>query len=217
MDTVNKTVLVHSCHVQPAVIPRDLVVSGDLYVGEMGVHISRQEYYSPLPKSCRCKRRVSSAEATQFVSYGWAVWILQFRRRKGEVVLNDEVEKKIMMPVVRSRVPRVDLISRADIERAYIGSEKKTRHFVFNPIKQKFVRVQVVPEGMTKREWMMEAEEEVKFERRIRKQYQQYIDDCHQVTLDARFALMVPFIPDPFEGRTIFSFSPEMRTAGGHV
>lgn len=227
MENVHNLVKVHSCRVQPALIPRDCVESGALYVGELGVHLAQQNYYSPLPRSCRCRRYVSSQEATEFVSYGWAVWVLQFRRRKGEVVLNDEVDKKILMPVLKNKVPRVDMISRADIERSIIGSEKKSRHYMFNPIKKKFVRINVVPENMSKQDWLDEAAEEVKFERRIRKEFSQYISECHNVTLEARAKLIVNFRDDPWAmydkkgelcaGPALFPFGPDMRTAGGHV
>ena len=209
---VKRSVLVHSCNVKKDGKFRDILVTGDLYVGELGVSLEQQKMYYALPKSCRCKRRVTSWEATSFVAQGWAVWILQFKKRKGEVVLNDEVSTKIWMPVVRERVPRVDLISRADIERAFIGSEKKTKHTKFNHITQRFETVKEPPEGFTAKQWATDEAEEVNFERRIRRQYRKYIEECHKVAMDARAELIVPFRPDPFEGRTIFGFGSNQQT-----
>lgn len=209
---VKRSVAVHSCHVRKDGKFRDTLITGDLYVGELGVSIEQQSMYYPLPKSCRCKRRVSVAEATSFVAQGWAVWILQFKRKRGEVVLNDEVSTKIWMPVVRERVPRVDLISRADIERATIGSDKLSQHSKFNPVTNRFEPIKEPPIGVTAKEWAEDAAEEVNFERRIRRQYRRYIEACHQVTMDARAELMAPFRPDPFEGRTIFSFGKCQQT-----
>lgn len=212
-----KSVLVHSCRIRKEKgAPRDCLVSGYLYVGELGIKIGDQSWYYPLPESCRCKRRVSVAEATEFEARGWAVWILQFKRRKGEVVLNDEVSTKIWMPVVRERVPRVDLISRADVERAYIGSERKSSHYKYFPVLKMHLVVQGAPEGKTLKEWLKEAEEEKNFEARIRRQFYRYIEDCHELTMDFRAKLLVPFQPDPFEGRVLFPFSPDQRTMGGH-
>lgn len=207
-----KNVLVHSCRVKPNGRPRDLLIPGEKYVGELGVKIGDQEWYYPLLSSCRCKRYVSVADATEFEAQGWAVWILQFKRKKGEIVLNDEVSTKIWMPVVRERVPRVDMISRSDIERAYVGSEKVSAHHKYNPITRKFMVVRTVPEDKTLKEWLAEAQKEEKFERHIRSQFQEYIEECHSVTLNARAELMVPFSPDPFEGRCLFPFAKDQRT-----
>ncbi|MDA4129167.1 MAG: hypothetical protein OK457_00195 [Thaumarchaeota archaeon] len=200
---VNKSVLVHSCRLQPRSLTRDLVVSGDLYVGELGINLAQQEGYRALPKSCRCKRYVTVAQATEFEAQGWAAWIVQFKRKKGEVVLNTDVSMKLYMPVLRERVPRVDLISRADIERAYIGSEKISAHYKYNPTTQRYTVVRIFPEGSSAKEWMAEADVEVRFERRIRKQFKRYIEECHNITMSFRQQLIVPFKPDPFEGRPL--------------
>lgn len=214
--TITKNILAHSCRIKKDGRPRDLVVSGERYVGELGVNLAEQEWYYALPKKCRCKRYVSVAEATEFVASGWAVWILRFKRVRGEVRLNESGgEDQIWIRVVRERVPRVDLISRADIERSVLGSEKKSKHYRYNREKQRYEVITEVPEGYTKKQWMEDAENEVKFERRIRKQYSQYIQQCHDLTLGFRSRLVVPFQPDPFEGRTLFSFSKDERTVGG--
>ena len=60
------------------------------------------------------------------------------------------------------------------------------------------------PEGMTTADWLMGLEEEVRMERQFRKRFKQYIEECHQITLEARAELMAPFRPDPFEGRPLF-------------
>lgn len=212
-----RNILVHSCRVKRDGCPRYAVISGDLYVGELGKGLEEQSWYHPLPKSCRCKRYIGVDEATEYVGRGWAVWILQFKRKKGEVILNEEVSTKVWMPVVRERVPRVDLISRADIERSVIGSEQKSRHYKFNPVSKRFEIIKEVPEGMTEKEWIKDATDEINFERRIRKQYTRYINECYKVAMDARAELIVPFRPDPFEGRTLFPFNVDQRTQGGHL
>jgi hypothetical protein len=214
--SLNKSVQVHSCRINKKDrYPRKLLVSGDLYIGDLGVGIGEQEWYYPLPKSCRCKRYVTVGEATEFVEQGRAVWILQFRRRKGEVVLNEEVSTKIWLRVEEPRVPRVDMISKADVERAFIGSERKSAHYIFNPIKKKFVTVRTLPKGFTAKDWAEEAEEENKFEKNHKERFIRYIEDCHDISMGFRAQLMVPFSPDPFEGRVLFPFGPETRTFGG--
>ena len=214
---MSKPILVHSCTIKKDGCPRDLVISGNAYVGELGVSLDNQGWYYPLPSSCRCKRRVSAADATEWVGRGWAVWILQFKRRKGEVVLNDEVSTKIWMPVERSRVQRVDLISRSDVERAYIGSEKKSKHYKYNRDLKRYVSIRTIPEGMNVKQWHDDEKQEVKFEKRIRSQYSDYIEEVHELYMGFRAKLIVPFIPDPFEGRCLFSFNSDQRTVGGYA
>jgi len=164
--------------------------------------------YLKLPNRCRCRKFITYYRADEAVASGKAMRTFKLLARG---IVKDE--NQIWMPIVRERVPRVDLISRADIERAYIGSEKKSKHFKFNRITNRYEVVQA-PEGITVMEWSMRAEEEVRFERKIRKQFKQYIADCHAVTMNARAALIVPFREDPFEGRTIFAFGPEQQTSG---
>lgn len=197
------SILVHSCTLKKdKLCPRHVVVSGTPYVGELGRNLEHQEWYCPLPKKCRCRRFITVAEATEFVLSGQAVWILQFKHRKGEVVLNDDAINKIWMRVEREKVPRVDLITRADIERSIIGSERKSKHYQFNQKTRRFENIQKMP-GFTVKEWTEDALKEAKFEKRIRDQYSKYIEECHLVTLNARIALKAPFRPDPFEGRSI--------------
>jgi hypothetical protein len=183
-------------------------------VGELGVGLAEQGWYYPLPAKCRCKRMISTSEATEFVGRGWGVWILQFKRRKGEVVLNDVVSTKIWMPVERARVPRVDLISRSDVERAYTGSEQESKHFVYNRDLQKYIVVPR-PEGVTEKQWLADAKKEVDFENRIQKQYSDYIEQVHDLYMSFRAELIVPFRPDPFLGRVLFPFQKDLRTEGG--
>jgi hypothetical protein len=42
------------------------------------------------------------------------------------------------------------------------------------------------------------------------------IEETHRMLLKARVNLIVPFRPDPFEGRVLFPFGPDERTVGGH-
>jgi len=186
-------------------IVRDLLIPGEKYVGELGVNIENQSFYYQLPKTCRCRRYITVSTATEYVQTGRAVWLL--KKHKDAVIPDDH----IWMPVLRERVPRVDLVTRSDIERAFTGSERKSRHWVYNRLSRRYVRVQTVPEGLTKAEWQREAEEEVKFERRIRSQYKNYIDEVHNLYMENRAKLIVPFRPDPFEGRCLF-FSADQRT-----
>ena len=194
-------VLAHACRLCE-LVHRDKLEAHRRYIGEK--NIEAQIWYAPLPKRCRCRWFITLHQADDLVGNGEALWVL---KTENGALVQDETQ--IYMPR-RVRVPRVDLISRADIERAYIGSENKCRHHVYNPIKKKFVVKQTIPENMTKQQWLEDAEKEIQHERRIRKQYRVYIEECHKVTMDERAKLIRPFQPDPFEGRTIFAFGPEL-------
>lgn len=254
MKEIHYPVLVHSCMIDLKTIPAESLMREERYLevkkmkkvkdfgkplklGEAFVIEERDEvesvYYLKLPKSCRCRKYVSKYEADQtyvsayaaqqLVSNGNAMCVFKLLARG---LVKDE--NQIWMPA-QGRVPRVDLISRADIERAFIGSEKKSKHFKFNRITNRF-DVVAAPEGITRFEWEKQAEDEVRFERRIRQQYKKYIDECHKVTMGARAALTKTLIlstpweeglhtwfsEDPHDGRTIFAFGPDMRTWGGH-
>lgn len=180
-------------------------------LGEAFVIEEREEveslYYLKLPKTCRCRRFITMYAADEIVANGKAMRTFKLLARG---LVKDE--NQVWMPVITPRVPRVDLISRADIERAFIGSTRKSKHYQYNSKTQRFEVIRTIPEGTTLGEWLLRAEEEVQFERRIRNQYRQYIDQCHEVTMDARAKLIVPFRPDPFEGRTLFSFFKDQRT-----
>jgi hypothetical protein len=211
------------------------------YVGELGIELKKQTWFFPIPKSCRCNkgRYVGTKEATRFVEQGKAVWALY--RKDGEMQID---ERMIWMPVVKERVPRVDMISRADVERAYIGSELRSGHYVYDRKKQKFVVIGTMPEGINKAEWAADAEAEVKHEKNIRKKFSQDIEECHGmilwsriqcgrtrtvvrnglercegkwgIPLDDKSYTIRAERKDPFEGRSLLPFSPESRTFGGH-
>ena len=202
MKEINNSVLIHSCRPKDDLIPRDLLIPNERYVGE--VNIETQSWFRVMPRTCRCKRYTTLYQADEFVANGWAIWIVKVK--KGAVVPDDA---RIWMPVVRERVPRIDLISRADIQRAYTGSERRSSHYIYNSKKQKFVTVKTVPEGMSKRDWLEDEQKEIKFEQHIMKQYKQYIEECHKVMAEAREQLVVPFRPDPFDGRALFHFHDE--------
>lgn len=44
------------------------------------------------------------------------------------------------------------------------------------------------------------------------KRFIKYIENVHKMHMEARAKLIVPFIPDPFEGRVLFPFGKDQRT-----
>jgi hypothetical protein len=163
---------------------------------------------------------VTSKEATKFVEQGKAVWILY--RKDGEMQIDGNM---IWMPVVKERVPRVDMISKADMERAVIGSELRSGHYRYNRLKQKFEVIRTIPEGMTKEEWQTDAECHgmILWSRiqcgRTRTIVRNGLERCEGnwgVPLDDKSYTIRAHRKDPFHGRSLFSFSPDERTSGGH-
>lgn len=227
MKEIHKPVLVHSCRVKTDHIPPASLEREERYVeirkvrkikefvapAKLGEEIRVEEReieesltYLKMPKTCRCRNYITYYEADEAVANGKAMRIFKLTA-KG--IVKDET--RVWMPVVREKVPRVDLISRPDIERAYVGSERKSKFYRFDPRTKRFVRIQEPPIGFSKTEWIEMQVEEETFERRIRQQYAKYIEDIHEMYMGFRARLITPFKPDPFEGRSLFFF-PDQRT-----
>jgi hypothetical protein len=125
--------------------------------------------YRAIPKKCNCNKFVTVKMADWLVETGQALLVW---KKKNRLVYEDET---CVWSAQARQVPRVDLISRADIERAYTGDDPKKM-----------------------------------------KESIDYIEMVHQLYEENRMLLMAPFRPDPWEGRCLFTFSTEQRTAGGH-
>ena len=177
-------------------------------------------YYLKLPKTCRCRKFISNYEADQFVALGKAMRTFKLLARG---LVRDE--NRIWMDVVRSKVPRVDLISRSDVERAYTGSNKRSQFRRYSPISQRYELI--VPRNKTIGSQLLLEAQETKKEKRIQKQYKEYIEGVHDLYMNFRAKLIVPFKPHPddlfkdddhlpYPGRTLFSFGPDMKTKGGY-
>lgn len=198
-------VLVHSCYVQKPI--KNLHVDGCLQ--EEDRYIQFEDYFCPLRKLCPCKKCILWKDAYTLVVDQQAIWLWKSDPDRKGYALQDQTQ--IYLSKRRERVPRVDLPVKADIERAYIGSERKSEHDYYDPIRQKYVIRRTIPEGMTTKSWAEHGQEEVAYEARIRKQNQRYIEGCHKVTVEARKELIVAPRDDPFEGRTLFSFTASLN------
>lgn len=114
---------------------------------------------------CSCQKTISKIQADWMISIGQAERVWKARKREVEIDYN-----AVWLPQQR-QVPRIDLISMADIERAYVECK---------------------PDSI------------------------EYIEEVHKLFMENRAKLIVPFVPDPTEGRLIFPFSPEQRTSGSY-
>ena len=182
---INDVVIVHSCHCKVKDLPDTALVKEVNYLRTKAPSRAVTQKWDPevvvwcrpLPVKCKCRKRIPRAEANEYVEIGRAQLVYRF---KDGALINTLDSREyggpplIWMPVERGKTPRVDLITAADIERAYVDGLQK---------------------------------------------YVNYIQMVHQLYLDNRAALMVPFIPDPFEGRPWFttgSACSDGRTEGGH-
>jgi hypothetical protein len=253
LKTIHYPVLVHSCKIQPIIRTADSLKIDERYVEKIRSHkekdlgkipgLTKKESwdavvdrevidgidYYPLPKSCRCRRYVTYYRADEFISIGKALRIVRYKN--GRVIKDED---RIWLPVVREKVPRIDLVTAADIQRANYGSERQSNVYIYNPRKKKFeFHINFIFDGISEENFVAdslaeekawaeavcaaitEREDEDKFERRIRKQYREYIQYCHEIAMTFRKKLIVPFQPDPFHGRTLFTFGRDQRTVGG--
>ena len=146
-----------------------------------------------LPNPCKCRKKITISEAQHFVACGKAQYLC--RRKNGRVWLlnnanSDSKCHAVVAHVERGQTPRVDMITAADMQRAVIGSERKILAFTFNRDSQQFEPA--MPKNPTeaqKKAWFALLDLENAFERRIRKQYEQYIAESWQLAMQTRSLL----------------------------
>jgi hypothetical protein len=104
MKTVVYSVLIHSCQLDFSERLRQYLIPGERY-------IFVGNGYRILPKRCRCKKQVTKTKAEQLVADGIAEPVWKTRCRRVQIDFT-----RIWM-AQQVQVPRVDLISPADIDR----------------------------------------------------------------------------------------------------
>ena len=241
MKVVNKSVLMHSCRIEPKRLDRLELAADGRYIEERHV-LPELDLGSPTPLSkalpepkakegeptycrlmfehCRCRNWITLSEANDFYEVGKAMRV--FRIERG-VVIRDE--SLIWMPVTRERVPRVDLFAKADIERAFVGSPRKVQSHRYNREKGKYEP----SESRLLARWREEARAEVEFEQKFRKKFVDDLEAWHRMYLAERAKWVVYWDDvedvwerttgrrdDPFVGRQLLAFGPDQRTVGGH-
>ena len=175
------------------------------------------EYYRMRPDgNCKCRKWITFREAIDLCDSGHALWA--FKKKDGKVLRCEPDPPRrnalgplrgalghIWRPVVVGRVPRIDLITKADIERAYVNK---------------------VPSSIKK----IEMIHEMHMEARALMFYGLTIEDGqvienkdgvphlvgNQRKVGSRAYGAPEFIDDPMAGRCLFQFTADERTAGGH-
>jgi hypothetical protein len=82
------------------------------------------------------------------------------------------------------------MITAADIQRAVIGSERKILAFVYSPKRRRWEStLPLNPTEEQKKAWFALLDLENTHERRIRKQYEEYINLSYQLAMETRSLL----------------------------
>lgn len=120
---MSHAVKVHSCYARTELRDIRHLRFGWLYYSDD----PKFKLFKTLPKKCSCKLVVDSEIADIFVEQGKAFPL--YRPQKGKLLVQDDDNQidctQIVMPVNRAKTPRVDLITSADIERAYVDGQQK--------------------------------------------------------------------------------------------
>lgn len=160
-----KLVKVHTCFAQTELRNITDLTLGRLYYTDDPLMKS----YKAVPQKCACR---------QMITLEWAKILIErreafpaYRARRFFKPLQN-LKSLVIKTIVCSQTPRVDLITKADIERAYV-----------DPALPKYI---------------------------------EHIEHIHQMIMEERAKLIVPFKKDPQEGRLLFPFGPDMRTTGGY-
>jgi len=186
--TEDRRVLVHSCYCIVQDQPESALVPDVNYVSADAAPVGSSEaWFHVLPFKCKCRKRISFHEAEEQMQVGRARPIIRYTAKaRINTVLDHENFSRgsyggtpmVWMPIVRAQTPRVDLITSIDIERAFCCDCRREPG-------QKL--------------WKKFHSKDCSGRRHSR-----YIDEVHQIYLDNRAELIVPFSPDPFEGRVLF-------------
>ena len=108
-------VRVHSCRKHTELRGIDYLTPGRFYYSDD----PKFAYFKAIPETCNCRKYVSLEKADILVARGTAIVVYKPRANKALDAKNDVDITQVIMVVNRSQTPRVDLITRSDIERAY--------------------------------------------------------------------------------------------------
>lgn len=142
-------------------------------------------------QSCgKCRKMVTLIEAQHQVAIGKAQYFC--KKKDGDVLLLNAADDEhrceaVIVHVERRQTPRIDLITAADVERAVLGSGRKSEAYRWAEKKRKFEAT--LPENATQEQktaWFALLDLENTHERRIMKQYREYIEISHGLALATR-------------------------------
>lgn len=247
MKTIVKSVLVHSCELQPSVQPELSLVVGQKYVlvsqdpedfvgitptGEIKtknpVPLGDDRSYFILNSKCSCRQLIAVDLLEVLFDIGGAKAIWQLNPKKNQLelyqvevplfeekVVDDKkvhikLGTKLLTHIWRQqqvKVPRIDLISAADIERAYLEDPKSSTA-------RRYKRyIEEIHEFYMRNRFNLFAPEVAS---ELHKLYKSGITKKEDVEAQANAVKSAGYREDPTGGRILFPFSPDERTQGGH-
>lgn len=107
--TIIYSVAIHSCLLRFDVRVKDFVVAGEKYLSVS----NDNKIFRLLPNKCSCRKQATRYEAEQLIETGRAEPIWKYKDRRMQI------DDNCIWMAQQVKVPRIDLISKADIERAY--------------------------------------------------------------------------------------------------
>lgn len=186
-----KGVLLHTCHDRKTEIRTYKHLNHERFYYTSD---DKFDSFKAVPLKCECKRYLSDLKAWELVIAGDALPV--YKPKEGQLLhaINDVDDAQIVMVVDRPQTPRVDLITKADMERAYTPTVLKAV-------------VEAVQTGnksvFDKHKVSISVDSS---------DFVDHIEAVHDMIMEARAALIVPFQPDPLDGRILFPFGPDQRT-----
>ena len=133
---MERRIKVHTCRAKPRIIKA--FAYKNIETGARCRYYSDDPelvFYRELPEKCECKRTVTETMALDWLSRGKA-FVIQRANKKGILKeprryrsgahQGDVFITQIVLPVDRSQTPRIDLITSADIERAYVDGQRES-------------------------------------------------------------------------------------------
>lgn len=199
-----KNIIWHTCRASSQLYKKTEFEPGKRYF-PVGDQFDEEGDFRMILDSCVCRKKITLTEARDFVARGKAQYLCKAKgRRTRRTVLLNFVDRAsgsalytgakpksnqpgIVVHVERGRTPRIDMITAADIQRAVIGSERRILAFSFNPATRRFEQVlPVSPTEAQKKAWFALLDLENAYERRIRKQYDEYIQLSYALAMETR-------------------------------
>src|ERR1035437_1958960 len=111
---MNRRVIVHSCHAETEIRNKEHLNLDRHYYSDD----PKFESFKSIPKKCSCKKTITEEQAKIYIAQGKAFNV--YKPKNNRPLDNKRIDRKqIVMPVDRSQTPRVDVITKADMERAY--------------------------------------------------------------------------------------------------
>lgn len=132
MEEPRKVVLHHTCRPVAYDTTLEHLMPGERYFStdpdqEKPVHFREM----PTKKECSCRKKVTRARAMELVDKGVAGYIFRLKKIKSGRPPKVECDPtQIISLPRRSKTPRIDLITSADVERAYIDGLDKFIEYI---------------------------------------------------------------------------------------